>query len=253
MPSCRPVSTAIIYDFDGTLAEGSMQEHSFLPALGMEPTRFWREEVKPLAREHDADEVLVYMWRMLALAREQGIPVTREELERHGRAVPLFPGVVEWFGRINDFGAERGLDVEHYIISSGTYEMIQGSQIFPAFHQVYASRYIYDDSGEAVWPGLAINYTTKTQYLFRINKGIGNSWDNEQINRWMPMSERPIPFSRMIFLGDGETDVPTMKMVRHQGGHSIAVFDEKGWRKAASQERIGRLISEDRVNYRGQL
>ena len=120
----------------------------------------------------------------------------------------------------NEFGEEWGLDAKHYIISSGTYEMIQGSEIFPEFEQVFASWYIYYESGETVWPGLVINYTTKTQYLFRINKGIGNSWDDEQINRWMPMAERPVPFSRMIFLGDGDTDIPTMKMVRHQGGHS---------------------------------
>ena len=249
----KPATTAIIYDFDGTLAEGSIQEHSFLPELGIKPEEFWRDEVKPKAREHDADEILIYMWQMLKLAADRGASVTREALRKHGTATPLFPGVETWFDRVNSFGAERGLDIRHFVVSSGTYEMIEGCSIFPRFQQVFASRFVFEKQADgrevAVWPGLAINYTTKTQYLFRINKGIENSWDNERINRWMPMEERPIPFSRMIFIGDGDTDIPSMKMVRHQGGHSIAVFDRERWRQATIQEKVGRLIAEDRVHF----
>jgi phosphoserine phosphatase len=240
--------TAIVYDFDGTLARGNIQEHSFLPELGVDSSAFWKE-VKAAAKKHDADEILLYMWRMLELARRKNKPITDALLRRHGRRIPLFNGVEGWFDRINAFAAERTLQIEHYIVSSGNYEIIRGCKVFDRFQNVYASRFIYDDNGEAVWPGLAINYTTKTQFLFRINKGVKNSWDNEAVNRWQPMNERRVPFSRMIFIGDGETDIPSMKMVRLQGGHSIAVFDREKFHEKAFQNRVYRLISEDRVHF----
>lgn len=242
------VSTALIYDFDGTLASGNVQEHTFIPELGVSANSFW-EAVKRLAKHHDADEVLIYMWHMLEQARLSGISVTREAFRNHGRATPLFAGLETWFDRIDGYGAERGLKVEHYIISSGTHEMIEGSPISARFKQIYASRFVYDDNGEAVWPGLAINYTNKTQFLFRINKGIENSWDNAKINRYIPEKQRPVPFSRIVFLGDGDTDIPSMKMVRHQGGHSIAVFDPANWDTQRTQEHVYRLIAEDRAHF----
>ena len=250
MTNQTTVRAAIVYDFDGTLARGNIQEHSFLPKLPYPKEKFW-QEVKDLARQHDADEILIYMWRMLELAREAGTPVTKEGLRAHGRDVPLFDGVDNWFSRIDRHAGTIGLQLEHYVISSGTYEMLQGCRVFENFKQVFASKFVYDGEGNAVWPGLAINYTTKTQFLFRINKGVSNSWDNESVNRWMPMEKRPVPFSRMIFIGDGDTDIPSMKMVRHQGGHSIAVFDPNAWqdKENKAQERIYRLISEDRVNH----
>jgi hypothetical protein len=242
------VSAAIAYDFDGTLAEGNIQEHSLIPWLGVHVADFWNV-VREKAREHDADEVLVYMWYLLEVARTKGVQIRSQDLQSHGREVPLFPGVEGWFARINGFAEDRNLDLQHFVISSGLFEMIEGCPVFQCFERVFASRYIYDKDGIAIWPGLAINYTTKTQYLFRINKGIGNSWDNEAINRWVPPTERPIPFSRMIFLGDGDTDIPTMKMMHDQGGNSVAVFDERKWKQASAQDKIGRLIAEDRVRF----
>ncbi len=239
---------AIIYDFDGTLAKGNVQEHSFLPDLGISPETFWAN-VKRQAAKHDADEILTYMWLMLKAAAEAGKPVMRTAFEEHGLSTPLFQGVEEWFGRINAYGAERGLVVEHYIISSGNLELIKGSPICKHFRHVFASKFIFDAEGRAIWPGMAINYTTKTQFLFRINKGIDNSWDGSAINRWIPMGERPVPFERMIFIGDGDTDIPAMKMVRHQGGHSIAVFDPEAFAEPRSQEKLHRLIAEDRVHH----
>jgi len=242
----KPWRVAIVYDFDGTLARGNMQEHSFLPELGVNSKTFWND-VKAAARKNDADEVLVYMWHMLELAKEQGIRITKKALTNHGKEIPLFDGVDDWFRRIDKFGTERTLSIEHYVVSSGNHEIIAGSKIFRRFKNVYASRFIFGKAGEAVWPAVAINYTTKTQFLFRINKGIENSWDNEQINRWVPMNERPIPFSRMIFIGDGGTDIPSMKMVRFQGGHSIAVFDPESFQQ--SPKKVYRLIAEDRVHF----
>lgn len=239
--------TALIYDFDGTLARGNLQETSFIPNIGMTKEEFWAE-VKSRTRDHDADEILVYMHLMLDKARERGVQVTVEDLRRHGEEAPLFPGLADksWFARINAHAAERGLVLEHYIVSSGIHEMIEGCAIRDAFRQVFASKFIYVE-GVAAWPGVGINYTTKTQYLFRINKGIDNHWDNASINSFMPEDERPIPFDRMIFLGDGDTDIPTMKMLTHKGGHSVAVYDPD--RTDRDLKKIHKLISDGRVEF----
>jgi len=147
---------------------------------------------------------------------------------------------------MNKFAMEHGLELLHYIVSSGIEEMIRGCSIQSAFHRIYASKYIYDED-VAAWPGVAINYTTKTQYLFRINKGVENHWDNAAINTFMSEASRPVPFKRMIFVGDGDTDIPAMKMVAYQGGHSIAVYDEQ--REKKDLDKIHRLISDRRVNF----
>lgn len=239
--------TAIIYDFDGTLARGNLQECSFIPKMRMSREEFW-EEVKRRTRNEDADEILVYMHLMLEKAQEAGEVVSKEMLRAHGRDAKLFEGLdgQQWFNRVNKFAFQHGLHLQHYIISSGIEEMICGCSIQTAFHKIYASKYIYQ--GEvAAWPGVAINYTTKTQYLFRINKGVENHWDNEAINAYTPDALRPIPFRRMIFVGDGATDIPTMKMLTYQGGHSIAVYDEQ--RELVDLNKIHGLIADERVNF----
>lgn len=240
--------TAVIYDYDGTLARGNIQENSFLPSIDIDRSDFWRD-VKRVTKENDADEILIYMQSMLIAAKKKGISVTKELLRSHGRSSELFDGLADhtWFDRLNAFAADRGLQLEHYIISSGTQEMIEGSPVASAFKGIFASRYIYGANGDAIWPSLAINYTTKTQFLFRINKGIANVWDNDAINAFQPEQERPIPFSRMIFIGDGDTDIPAMKMTTHYGGHSIAAYDPQHDPK--SLEKIHRLISDGRVNF----
>ena len=240
-------AAAIVYDFDGTLARGNIQESSFIPSVGLQHEEFWAR-TKKMARDNDADEILCYMRLLVELAAEKKVPVTREELRQHGRNAPLFPGLADgsWFSRMNCFAAEKGLRLEHYIVSSGTDEMIMGCPISGQFTRVFASRFIYQD-GVAAWPGLAINYTSKTQYLFRINKGVANSWDNESINAYMADTDRPVPFRRMIFIGDGDTDIPSMKMISLQGGYSVAVYDPNG--DPRSIRKIHKLISEDRVNF----
>jgi hypothetical protein len=247
LPPTLPTA-AIIYDFDGTLARGNVQEHSFLPALQIDTAQFW-DEVQVTAQRHDADGILVYMWRMLEAARAGGVPITRDALRAHGADIPLFAGVLSWFERMTQYAAERQLRLEHYVVSSGNDEIIRGCPISDRFREIYASRFIYDADGHAVWPGLAINYTTKTQFLFRINKGIHNSWDNAAVNRWIPMAERPVPFERMIFIGDGDTDIPSMKMLRHQQGQAIAVYDPERWSEPDSRAKLHKLIAEDRANF----
>ena len=237
---------AIIYDFDGTLAPGNIQEHGFLKQLGIPIADFWNASNGD-AEAHDADQILTYMRHMVLECQKRNLPLTRQALHDWGRHTPVFEGVQSWFGRINKFALEHGLQLEHYVISSGLREMIEGSSIAIHLHQIFASTFLYDEHGHACWPALAINYTSKTQYLFRINKGISNCWDTESVNRYIPEHERPLPFERMIFIGDGETDIPSMKMMRHQKGHAIAVFDPQRWNQL--QPHITRMIAGDRVDF----
>ena len=246
------LKTALIYDFDGTLARGNMQEVSFIPSVGMEKGAFW-DEAERLTRVADGDGILMYMQLMLSHARANGSPITRAMLREHGHDVKLFDGLKSdltgpgWFERIDALGAKYGLEIEHYIISAGLEEMIDGCPIRHAFRHVFASKFVYDEEGVAIWPAVGVNYTTKTQYLFRINKGVLNHWEHEKINKFMADDDRPVPFERMIFLGDGDTDVPTMKMMHTKGGFSIAVYDPRNSER--DQQKIYSLISEDRVNF----
>lgn len=216
---------AFIYDFDGTLAKGNIQENSFIPEIGMTNEQFWGE-AKKLAEDNDMNEILAYMYLMIKKAREspKKVSINKNSIKKHGKTVQYFSGVEEYFDRINQYAKEKGIKLEHYIISSGTKEMIEGCSIYKHFKYVYASSYMYDADDIPQWPALAIDYTAKTQFLFRINKGIENAWDNTEINKYIPEEERPLPFSRMVYLGDGSTDIPAMKMINYQGGNSIAVY-----------------------------
>lgn len=241
--------TAIVYDFDNTLAKGNLQEKSFIPDIGMEREAFWKA-VGDETKSHDADGILLYMYYMLEKAKAQNISVTRELLKQHGTYADLFPGLEDgkWFSRINQFGQKNDLEIEHYIISSGIDEMILGCPIHKYFKHVFASKFIYNENGEAVWPGVGINYTTKTQYLYRINKGIINHWDGKSINDFVAYDKRPIPFDHMIFIGDGYTDIPAMKMLNSKGGYSVAVYNLEE-SQSDNLETIHNLLSDERANF----
>ena len=212
---------ALIYDFDKTLSPRDMEEYSFIPGIGMEPDEFW-SLCNEFSRKHQMDGTLTYMYLMQKLARGR-LDLTREAMARQGEAVEFFPGVEEWFGRINRIGREAGVVVEHYIISSGLTEIIRGSAIGKYFKAVFAASFLYDESEHPVWASGAVNYTSKTQYLFRINKGILDVTNDRDLNAFTPEYMRRVPFSNMIYVGDGLTDVPCMKMTRQKGGYSIAV------------------------------
>ena len=214
---------AIIYDFDGTLAPGNAQDHQFIPNIGMQPAEFWAE-VDELASQHQADGILMYMHLMLEKARAAQVPVREEDFRERGSGIKLFDGVPEWFDRINAYGQSAGVAVDHYVVSSGNGEIIEGTPIAPNFNKIYASRFLFDVNGAAIWPALAINFTNKTQYLFRINKGAHDLSDSRTINEYVPKSDRPVPFENMVYIGDGATDVPCFRLVKDQGGLSIAVF-----------------------------
>lgn len=243
---------ALIYDFDGTLAQGNCAEHGLMPELGItDKSGFWQEVTKA-TRERNADGILTYLGYLALRAKEAGKrdQLTPEKLKQHGNTIPLFPGVLEWFERINAYAGERGIHLEHYIVSSGIEEMIQGTPIAKYFRCIFGCKFHYDPaSGYAKWPAVAINYTTKTQFIFRINKGVLNYFNDQEVNKYMEHGQRPVPFERMIYLGDGDTDIPCMRLVKEQGGCSIAVFDQNKWDKADSQDKIEKLIAEDRVSY----
>jgi hypothetical protein len=248
----RPlIPVAIAYDFDGTLAPGNMQEHSFIPELGIKKRDFW-DEVKAKAKLHDMDEILSYMYLMLREADNSGKKISKRSFAGHGQGLPLFPGVTEWFPRINQYAKSKGVKVHHYIISSGLREMLAGTKIAKEFDFIFASGFMYDQHDVARWPALAVNYTNKTQHLFRINKGIINSYDNERINKFVAEPDRPIPFSNMVYIGDGETDIPSMKMVKYQGGYAIAVYDAHKRRTAtrpSPKQTCLTLLEQNRADF----
>ena len=237
--SNKPV-IALIYDFDNTLSTRDMQEFTFIPALGMTPTEFWAK-CDELSHDNNMDHILAYMLLMAQKANEKGIDLSRESLRKMGEQVEFFEGVEQWFKRINAYGARLGFEVRHYIISCGLKYMIEGCPIGHEFYNVFACDYIYDDNGQILWPSVAINYTSKTQFLYRINKGVEDAGEHKKLNMYMPQSERVVPFENMIYIGDGLTDVPSMKLTRTRGGYAIGVY--------RNPEDATYLVKEDRVDF----
>ena len=233
---------AIMYDFDKTLCTKNMQEYSFIPNLGISEEDFWDAAGK-LSKEQQMDGILAYMWLMLVESRKNAKSIHRKDFVKLGKALKFYDGVTEWFGRINQYGKENGVQVEHYIISSGLKEIIEGSSIYKEFKDVFACEYLYDENDIACWPKNVVNYTTKTQFLFRINKGVPDLSDDKTLNDYIPEDERRVPFRNMIYIADGITDVPCMKLVKVNGGYSIAVYQNKKKKQADD------LINDHRVNF----
>lgn len=233
---------AIMYDFDKTLCTKDMQEYTFIPNVGMNASDFWTESER-LSKDKKMDGILAYMYLMIDKARSAHIKIQREEFVKLGSDLELYPGVKSWFDRINQLGDDLGVKVEHYIVSSGLREIIEGSSIYKQFREVFACEFLYDENNVACWPKNAVNYTTKTQFLFRINKGILDISEDEKLNRYTPEDDRPVPFRNMIYIGDGLTDVPCMKLVKVNGGNSIAVYT-KGKRNKGDS-----LLKDKRVDF----
>ncbi len=241
MASKKPI-IALMYDFDKTLCTTDMQAYTFIPNLGMSANEFWAK-ASDLAEKHKMDRILAYMYLMLDEAHIHRKPIRRSDFVALGKDLELYPGVAEWFSRINRFGKEQGVTIKHYIISSGLREIIEGSSIYKEFDDVFAGEFLYDENGVACWPKNVVNYTTKTQFLFRINKGVLEISNDDDLNRFTPEEDRPVPFRNMIYIGDGLTDVPCMKLVKVNGGCSIAVY-QKG-----KQAKVKDLILDQRVNF----
>lgn len=243
MTKTKEPIVALIYDFDGTLSPGNMQEFGFIQAIGTDTEKFWKTS-NELSIKEDASGILCYMYNMIKEANYNNIRLTKESFRKFGNEIELYNGVKEWFKLINSYGKSIGLTVKHYINSSGLKEMIEGTPIAEEFENIYACSFLYDVNDVAYWPAVAVDYTAKTQFLFKINKGIAEVSDNTKINEYVKEEDRPVPFERMIYFGDGETDVPCMKMVKVHGGHSIAVYGDSK-KKATAMK----LIREERVNF----
>ena len=232
---------AIMYDFDKTLCTRDMQEYTFIPSVGMEPHEFWNHTAE-VAAEETMDSILTYLYCMVEKANQSGNPLTRESLVACGKDIEYFPGVEDWFERINRYAEEAGVQVEHYVLSSGLKEIIEGTSIAKYFKRIYACEFLYKD-GRAYWPKMAVNYTNKTQFVYRINKGVLDINNDIDLNRSRPDSEKRVFFSNMIYIGDGLTDVPCMKLVKQSGGHSIAIY-HPGKHASAVQ-----LLKHERVDW----
>ena len=232
---------ALMYDFDKTLADQDMQNYAFIPNLGMTPGEFWGK-VETFRNKNYLESILGYMYYSMIACREKNIPFTKEYLRSTGKDVKFYKGVLNWFDRINQYGESIGVNIEHYIISSGIKEIIDGCAISDKFKRIFACQYYFDEkTGEAIWPKIAINYTQKTQYIFRVSKAAYDETDNKKVND--KMNDRVIPYRNMIYFGDGITDIPCMTFVKKQGGTSIAVY-QKG-----QKNKVTDLLLDDRVNY----
>ncbi len=235
----KPI-VALLYDFDKTLSTTDMQNYTFIPAIGMTPDEFWGATTK-FAKETGMEKILSYMYMMIKFAKERGIKMSREFLNSCGKNIKYYPGVSTWFKRINEYGEQHGVKVEHYLVSSGTKEIVEGCTIANEFTELYGCEYYYDKNGEAVWPKLAINYTQKTQFVYRVAKGVSDITDDESVNK---KSGHRVPYSNIVYIGDGMTDVACMTLVRRNGGKSIAVYP-----KEESSEYVKGMHQDGRVNF----
>lgn len=235
---------AICYDFDKTLSPDDMQAQGYIQSVGYDVKQFW-DESNSLAKENDMDSNLAYMYKMI-LEAEGNFVFNKDALAAYGAKVKLFPGVSDWFSRIRDYGAEHGVIVEHYIISSGLKEMIEGTQMAMdgEFEKIYASSFYYNERGVAKWPAQAINFTNKTQFLFRIEKGVLDIND-PGVNEYFSPEKIRVPFRNMVYLGDSDTDVPCMKLVNSYGGHAIGVYDPG----TSDKTKVFRMMQDDRIRY----
>jgi len=240
----RPV-LAICYDFDKTLSPDDMQAQGYIQSVYDGDVQAFWDESNALAKEHDMDTNLAYMYKMVDEARGR-VVFTKEKLEEYGSKVKLFPGVEDWFERIKAFGEKHNVIVEHYIISSGLKEMIEGTSIAKsgAFEKIYASSFMFDNRGVAIWPAQAINYTNKTQFLFRIEKGTLDVNDSGVNDYYEPEKIR-VPFRNMVYIGDSDTDIPCMKLVNAYGGHSIGVFNNDTFDKT----KVYKMLHDNRIKF----
>mgnify|MGYP004494986769 FL=1 len=237
----RPI-LAICYDFDKTLSPDDMQAQGYIQSIDYEVSEFWKES-NELAKNNDMDQNLAYMYMMASNARGK-LLFTKDTLYEQGGNVKLFPGVKTWFDRINEYGKNKGVCVEHYIISSGLKEMIEGTEVADKFKKIYASSFYFDKDGVAVWPAQVVNYTNKTQFLFRIEKGVLDIND-QGVNSYFQPNQYRVPFRNMIYIGDSDTDIPCMKLVNANGGHSIGVYNSK----TKDKSKVFRMLEENRIKY----
>ena len=232
---------AICYDFDKTLSPLDMQSQGFVQDVGMSIDEFW-EEVDTYSAEAHVELNLTYMYKMIETARRNGFEITEAYLNGLGKKINYFKNLDTWFDRINKFGKENGVEVHHFILSSGLKEIIDGTSIVKNFDKVYASAFHYNEKGIADWPRFVVNYTNKTQFLFRISKGVFDELD-DKVNDVTRSANYYIPYTNFIYLGDSDTDIPCMALLNQYGGYSVGVYEslDKG------KKKVEKLIKERRI------
>lgn len=240
---------AFLYDFDRTLTSDDMQNQGFLQKCGVEDkasiSAFW-QGVGDVVEKDGMDKYIAFMYCMLKQAKKSGVKVTEKLLQQCGKGIKFFSGVEGWFDMLNKYALAKNLEAEHYIISSGNREIIQGTCIAKYFKRIYASYFHYDENGIADWPGCTINYTNKTQFLYRVKKQVLNMND-EGVNKKIDESDIEIPFDNMVYIGDSDTDIPCMEIIKHSGGASICVFSPS--EKGEVAKKAADMLKDDRVNY----
>lgn len=242
--SIRSKKVALVYDFDRTLSTSDMQDYGLIPSLGLNAEEFWPVANKWSA-DQQADQITGSMYYFTKMAKEKNIKLTKDFFKSCGKNVQYYKGVKTWFDRMNEFGKELGLEVEHYIISAGYYEILKGCSIYDKFNYLFACSFCYNDDGEAIWPARVVNSSAKTQCLSKINKGLKHT-DDRAVNEFTPDTERPIPYRRMVYFGDGMTDIPSMKMVKERGGNSIAVYEPNNEKH---KQTANKLLKDGRVDF----
>ena len=238
---------AICYDFDKTLTPLDMQSQGFVQDIGMSIDEFW-EEVDSYSVDEHMELNLTYMYKMLHAAKRTGKSLTKDYLYNFGKNIEYFDGLDTWFERINSYGEEKGVEVHHYILSSGLKEIIDGTSIVKYFDKVYASSFHYDENGYADWPGFVVNYTNKTQFLFRISKGVFDELD-DGVNAATHRESYYVPFTNFIYIGDSDTDIPCMTLMAQFGGLAIGVYHDNDKKmkveKLARERRIKAAVKAD--------
>lgn len=231
---------AFMYDFDKTLSTTDMQNYTFIPNLDMTPDEFWNA-TGDFSEAYGVERVLSYMYMMIQKCKEKGISITHQYLNDCGKDIKFYPGVEGWFERINQYAEEKGLKAEHYLVSSGTKEIVEGCKIAPFFKKIYGCEFYYDENGIACWPKLAINFTQKTQFFFRIAKGAIEVTDDAGVN--VKSKDLRIPYKNIVYFGDGMTDIACMTLVKKNEGTSIALYNGQ------DEEKVKQIYQDNRVNY----
>ena len=239
----RKPKMAICYDFDRTLSPDDMQTFTLIPSFGIDKDQFWADS-NELAKNNRMDRNLAWMYELVRYSEFKSKSLKREYFKDSGAKVQLYKGVRSWFKRMDEYAEKKGIELEHYIISSGLKEIIEGSEIAPYFKRIYASTYLYSTDGVAKWPAQAINYTNKTQFIFRIAKGCLEEYD-ERVNDSMPDEDLRIPYENIVYIGDSDTDIPCMRLVKSRGGYSVGVFDPD----KDDRSRVYQLFNDGRLSF----
>ena len=238
----KEIKIALVYDFDKTLSTDDMQAFGFIQGLGMEVDDFWNE-CGVFSKANGVENILSYLYMMIKHSNLKDTPITREYLKNCGKEVKFFKGVEEWFDRINKYGKENGVTIEHYVVSSGLKEIIEGTSIADKFKQIYACYFVYEND-KPIWPAISLNYTNKTQFLYRINKGIFDVLDR-RVNEEMSALDKYIPFTNIIYIGDSETDIPSMRLVYTKGGTAIGLYQPN----SKNENYLRDLLKRDRISF----